>query len=197
MSANRTPYITILLVAVNCILFLLAEIITGSTEDTKTLVIWGGALVSAVRGGQYWRLATAMFMHSGIQHLLNNMLILYILGSVLENQLGRIRYTLLYLICGIAANWAAYRFYLSRGQNVVSVGASGAIFAVMGALIWIILRNRGRVQNLTLRQMLIMLAFSLYFGFVGSNIANAAHLAGLVSGFALSVFLYRKPKTAA
>lgn len=65
----------------------------------------------------------------------------------------------------------------------------------MGALIWIVARNKGRVDGLSMRQMLVMLAFSLYFGFVAAGVSNIAHLAGLASGFLLGVLLYRRGKT--
>ena len=71
---------------------------------------------------------------------------------------------------------------------------NGAIFGVMGGILWIILRCRGRVEGLTLRQMLILLAFSLYFGFTSPDVANAAHLAGLAIGFLMAVPLYRHHK---
>lgn len=142
--------------------------------------------------GEYWRLFTAMFLHAGIRHLLNNMLMLYVLGQHLEYLLGPVKFAVLYLVCGVVANIAAYEYYVHNGDFVVAVGASGAVFAVVGALIWIILRNKGHVRGLTLQQMLIMLAFSLYFGFVSTDISNAAHIAGLVAGFVSGMILYRR-----
>lgn len=189
------PYVTIAFIAANVLLFFAAET-TGSTEDTDVLIRWGGAYTPYITDGQYWRLFTAMFMHSGIRHLLNNMLLLYVLGSNLEALLGRVKYFVLYLAGGFIGNFVSYYFNLRENTNVVSVGASGAIFAVMGAVIFIVLRNHGRVRNLTITQMLVMLAFSLYFGFVATNVANTAHIGGLISGFLLSVLLYRKPADA-
>lgn len=189
------PYVTITFIAANVLLFFAAET-TGSTEDTDVLIRWGGAYTPYITDGQYWRLFTAMFMHSGIRHLLNNMLLLYVLGSNLEALLGRVKYFVLYLAGGFIGNFVSYYFNLRENTNVVSVGASGAIFAVMGAVIFIVLRNHGRVRNLTITQMLVMLAFSLYFGFVATNVANTAHIGGLISGFLLSVLLYRKPADA-
>ncbi len=200
MDRNRNlrqdlPYVTIAFIAANVLLFFAAET-TGSTEDTDVLIRWGGAYTPYITDGQYWRLFTAMFMHSGIRHLLNNMLLLYVLGSNLEALLGRVKYFVLYLAGGFIGNFVSYYFNLRENTNVVSVGASGAIFAVMGAVIFIVLRNHGRVRNLTITQMLVMLAFSLYFGFVATNVANTAHIGGLISGFLLSVLLYRKPADA-
>ncbi len=189
---KNLPWVTIALIAANGILFLAAEC-TGSTLDTDVLIRWGGAYTAYITEGQYWRLFTAMFMHSGIRHLLNNMVMLYVLGSNLEALLGRVRYILLYIIGGLIGNYVSYYLEMKAGEDIVSVGASGAIFAVMGGVLWIVIRNHGRVRNLNLSQMLLMLGFSLYFGFVATNVANSAHVAGLISGFLLSVLLYRKP----
>ena len=173
-------------------MFLLAEIISGSTENTQVLVTWGGAYVPYIEEGAYWRLFTAMFMHAGIRHLLNNMLLLYVLGTSLESLLGPVRYLILYLAGGLIGNIAAWRWYVWENRNVVAVGASGAVFAVMGALLWIILISKGQVRGLSLRQMLIMLAFSLYFGFASAGVSNIAHIGGLAGGFLLGILLYRK-----
>ena len=186
------PPVTTVLIAINIAVFLLAEIISGSTLSTSVLVKWGGADVALIHEGQYWRLFTAMFLHAGIRHLLNNMLLLYVLGQHLEYLLGAVKYTVLYLTCGVIANIISYRIYLEGNQYIVAVGASGAIFAVMGALIWIIIRNKGRVRGLSLRQMIVMLVFSLYFGFVSADVSNSAHISGLVSGFLSAIILYRK-----
>ena len=190
VTYRRIPRATGVLIAVNVILFLLAEIISGSTMDTSVLVTWGGAYVPYLEEGQYWRLLTSMFMHSGIRHLLNNMLLLYVLGAVLEDLLGSLRFAALYLLGGLGAGAAAWRYYLSRGEMVVSVGASGAIFAVMGALLFIVIYHRGRVRGLSLRQMMVMLLFSLYFGFTSADVSNIAHIAGLIIGFVLAIPLY-------
>ena len=157
------PPVTTVLIVINIAVFLLAEIISGSTLSTSVLVKWGGADVVLIHEGQYWRLFTAMFLHAGIRHLLNNMLLLYVLGQHLEYLLGAVKYTVLYFACGVIANIISYRIYLEGQQYIVAVGASGAIFAVMGALIWIIIRNKGRVRGLSLQQMIVMLVFSLYF----------------------------------
>lgn len=188
---KNLPSVTIALAAVNIVVFLLCEI-TGSTLENEVLIRWGALYTPYVEAGEYGRLFTAMFLHAGIEHLLNNMLMLCVLGSVLEPLLGRVKYLLLYLLGGLAGNLVSYLFYEKAGETVTSVGASGAVFAVMGGLIFVIIRNKGRVANLSLMQMLVMLGFSLYFGFVATNVANTAHLAGLAAGFLLAALLYRK-----
>lgn len=193
IAREETSHVTIALIAANCLLFMLAELFGGSTMSSSVLIEWGGAYTPYIREGAYWRLFTSMFMHSGIRHLLNNMLLLYVLGQHLEFLLGKVRYALLYLLGGLGGNIVAYVGYERKAMDIVSVGASGAVYAVIGGLIWIIARNKGQVDGLTMRQMMIMLAFSLYFGFAAADVSNAAHIGGLICGFLLSILLYRRP----
>ena len=79
-------------------------------------------------------------------------------------------------------------------DNVVSAGASGAIFAVIGAMIYILLINKGRMENFTARRLIFMAALSLYLGVTSVGIDNMAHFGGLIFGFLLGILLYRKPK---
>lgn len=85
-------------------------------------------------------------------------------------------------------------FDMYAGNASLSAGASGAVFAVMGGMIYVIIRHRGRVADLTVRQMLIMAAFSLYFGFASEGVDNVAHIGGLLSGFLIAVIFYHPRK---
>ena len=131
-----------------------------------------------------------MFLHFGIEHLANNMLVLFVLGQRLEPVVGKIRFLLIYFLGGIGGNLISLVFDIKGGNYAVSAGASGAVFAVMGAMIWVVIRNRGRLQDISTRQMLVMAAFSLYFGFASSGVDNAAHVGGMICGILLAVALY-------
>ena len=111
-----------------------------------------------------------------------------------EDEIGKFKYAVIYLLAGIAGNAAEYVISVRSGYNVVAVGASGAVFGVMGALIWVVIRNRGRIRGISMSRLLIMAAFSLYFGFVSSGVANEAHVAGIITGFIAAALLYRKKK---
>lgn len=189
---ERRPIVTIALIAANMVFFLLAEIFFGPTGDAEVLRRAGGQVPSLVTGGEYWRLLSSMFLHSGIRHLLNNMLLLYVLGEFLERLLGHVKFAILYLLGGLAGNLVELAFQLWRGEDIVSVGASGAVFAVMGGVLLVLLRHRGHIRGLSIRQILIMLGFSIYFGFTSEGIANEAHIGGLVAGFLLALILYVK-----
>jgi rhomboid protease GluP len=146
-------------------------------------VLARGALVpAAVAHGAVWLLLSSMFLHSGFIHLALNMLSLYFLGSFVEQAFGRGRFLALYLSSGLAGGIA----YLYFGAfDLPAVGASGAIFGLLGGVLGYSLR-RGTFswQNPLIRQLLILTALNLYFGFSVSNISNTAHIGGLVGGAA-------------
>lgn len=183
---------------VNIVYFLYLDL-TGSSEDVAFMMRHGAMFVPAVLDGEYFRLLIAVFMHFGIQHLVNNMLILFIFGNFMEKAMGKWRYLLFYLVCGVGVNLVQVGWYLleSRFRNpevIVSAGASGAIFGIAGGLLYIILRNRGHLENLKTRQMALMIIISLYLGFRSAETNNLAHIAGVVVGFIMAIFIYRKPE---
>ncbi len=180
-----------ILVAVNILCFLISECF-GTTLDSSVLIRLGALYTPYIaERGQYWRILTAMFLHAGMQHLLNNMLTLYVIGSMLERQVGKWKFLIIYFLSGLAGNILEYVKSLRNG-TVVAVGASGAVFGVMGALLFVIIRNKGRIPGMDIRRMLLYVGLSVYFGLIGSNIANTAHLTGLAAGFVLAACLYRK-----
>ena len=131
-----------------------------------------------IEGGEYYRLFTCMFLHFGIEHLLNNMLVLFVLGSRLErNRQDKI--SIIYIAGGLLGNVISVLVELNGGFSHVSAGASGAVFAVMGAMIYIVIRNKGWLGDLSARQILVMAFFS-YYGFTCYRSDNTAHVAGLV-----------------
>ena len=168
---------------------------TGSSENTSFMVAHGAMYAPLViEKGEYYRLITSVFMHFGISHIMNNMLILFILGDNLERALGHIKYLFFYLICGVGANIVSMAVNLGEYRNVVSAGASGAIFGVIGGLLYAVIINRGRLEDLSTRQLVVMIVCSLYFGFTSTGVDNAAHIAGLLIGIVMGILLYRKPR---
>jgi rhomboid protease GluP len=146
-------------------------------------VLERGALVPAlVAQGEAWRLLSSMFLHAGFAHLALNMLSLYFLGSFIEGAFGRGRFLALYLLSGISGGLAYLYFGAFDGA---AVGASGAIFGLLGGVLGYSLR-RGTFswQNPLIRQLLILLALNLYLGFSIANISNTAHIGGLLGGVA-------------
>ena len=165
----------------------------GDTEDA-VFMMQHGAMYSdfVIQDHEYYRLFTCLFLHFGIEHLLNNMVILGALGWNLELQTGKIRFLLIYFGSGLFGNVVSLIFHGAAQEYTVSAGASGAIFGLMGALLWVVIANHGRLGRLSGRGMLVMVALSLYFGLSSSGVDNYAHIGGLVCGFLLALILYRK-----
>ena len=194
LRMRKSVLMNTIMIAVNVLVFLLTEI-TGSSLDSRHLINWGAAYTPFIeQGHEYYRLFTCMFLHFGLAHLGNNMLVLAFLGDSLEREVGRIRYLLIYLIGGIGASYISYYAEIRGGEAVVSAGASGAVFAVIGALIYVVMRNRVRLGNFTTRQLVFLAALTLYHGFTSAGVDNAAHFGGLLCGFALGIILYHGKK---
>ena len=183
---------TIILIAVNVAVFFILSLF-GDTEDA-VFMMQHGAMYSdfVIQDHEYYRLFTCLFLHFGIEHLLNNMVILGALGWNLELQTGKIRFLLIYFGSGLFGNVVSLIFHGAAQEYTVSAGASGAIFGLMGALLWVVIANHGRLGRLSGRGMLVMVALSLYFGLSSSGVDNYAHIGGLVCGFLLALILYRK-----
>ena len=189
---GKKAYVNGLLIALNVLFFLYLEI-TGSSENVYFMYTKGAMSASAVlEDGEYYRLLTAMFMHFGIRHIMNNMLVLFVLGDNLERALGHVKYLIFYLLCGIGSNWVSMMAH-STDTMTVSAGASGAIFGVVGGLLYVVTANKGRLEDLSTRQLVIMIFFSLYLGYTSTGVDNTAHLSGLVIGIVLAIILYHRP----
>ena len=186
------PVATIAFAAINIIVFFVLEIM-GNTEDADYMMLIGAVFPDCIQNdGEYWRLLTATFMHFGFEHLLNNMLILLCAGPILEKALGHIKYTILYLLAGVGGSTLSYLQMLKSGDYAVSAGASGAIFGIIGALLWIVICHKGRYETLTGKGLLFMIVISLYYGVSTGGIDNWGHIGGLLMGFLMGILLYRK-----
>lgn len=191
---QKKAYVNIGIITINVIYFLFLEVV-GSTENIEFMINHGAMYAPLViENKEYYRLLTCVFMHFGIQHIMNNMLILFILGDNLERALGHIKYLFFYLLCGVGANVATMAVNIGASRNVVSAGASGAIFGVIGGLLYAVAINRGQLEDLSTRQLVVVIACSLYFGLTSKGVDNVAHIAGLFIGIFMGVLLYRKQK---
>lgn len=194
---RRGAGVNLAIIALNVIFFLFLEL-NGGTENTENMIRFGAVFAPLVLGAhQYWRLLTAVFMHFGIWHIASNMLILFVLGDNLERALGHVKYLVFYLLCGIGAN--AVSLYVSvlanEGNYAVGAGASGAIFGVIGGLLCAVIKNRGRLEDLSTRQLAILSGFELISGFTTAGVDVTAHLAGFALGFLLVLVMYRGRRT--
>lgn len=158
-------------------------------SENNVQLAWGANFGPATQDGQWWRLASAMFLHFGALHLLLNMWALWDSGQLVERMYGHLRFISIYLISGVFGNLLSLVF---QGNTAVSGGASGAIFGIYGALLVYLWLNRF-IINLREFQLLFWgaLAFSLatiIFGFIIPGIDNAAHIGGFVAGLLCSAY---------
>ncbi len=182
--------VNLTMVLINIVIFAVLEI-TGDTMDSQFMVDHGAMYTPLVREGQYWRLLTAMFLHFGFEHLAYNMFSLIFLGDILESIVGPVRYLIIYLAGGLGGNALSFFMSVSRGTYKVSAGASGAIFAVMGAFFYIAIRNRKNFGKSGMQRLGLMVVLMVMQGLVDRGVDQSAHMGGLITGFLLGILLYR------
>lgn len=192
---GHNTYVTYILIGVNILLYIISAIKAGNffDIDIMTLYSMGGKFAYNIYHGEAWRLVTAMFLHGGITHILFNMYSLYILGTQIEVIFGKVKYLIIYFISGIAANILSCII----APNTLSIGASGAIFGLLGALASVIFINRKRMSKGAVTNLIVVILLNVYIGFTGQSIDNAAHIGGLVAGILVSfiiIFIYNKRK---
>ena len=188
-NPKETP-ITFILVLANIITFVVLEFM-GDTTDAIFMLLNGAMNPHMVlQNGEWYRLFTSNFMHFGIEHLMNNMLLLFLLGQIFERAVGPVRYLGIYLGSGLSGSLLSF-FYmcLMRKEDIVA-GASGAIFGIVGGMIIVIVVNKGRYNGISIKRMLFMAVLTLYFGFTSAGTDNVGHVGGFVSGMIFTFFSY-------
>ena len=191
LTQEFTPVNTAL-VLINVLVFFCMTFI-GSTENVEFMLGHGAMFVPAVlEDGEIYRFFTCMFLHFGFMHLAGNMVVLMFLGDNVERAVGKLKFILIYLLGGMFGSLGSFAYALVYNPGIVSAGASGAIFAIIGALLWLVIRNKGRLEDMTTLRMCVLIAYALYNGITSENVDMAAHLFGLIGGFLAAVVLYRK-----
>lgn len=186
LMKNKKPILTYILIIINILIFMLMYIFGNGSENSNTLIKFGANYIPLVKNGEYYRLITSAFLHIGVLHLLLNMYSLYIVGTQIEYIYGKIKYFTIYIISAIMGS--LFTVALSD-SNVVSAGASGAIFGLLGALLYFGYNYRGYFGNQIINQVLPVIVLNLLIGFSSPNIGNAAHIGGLIGGYVISMAL--------
>ncbi len=188
MGADGTPkkikdlrnlsWANVFLVAVNVIVFLICTF-------TGDLLYNRGAfnIEALLRDGEFYRLFTSVFLHWNVEHLFSNMIVLYYVGAIVERELKTLPYMILYVLSGLAGNIFSMGYAMLGNLYGNSAGASGAVFGVEGALLFLVMTRRGRLESMTVRRVAFAVAFSLYCGFTSVGVNNAAHVGGVLMGF--------------
>jgi rhomboid protease GluP len=189
-----TPVTGVLLLVVWALFGL--ETLRGGSTNLDVLYAMGGVTGDTISSGQFWRLVASCFLHIGIAHIVSNSLGLIWLCTLAERFYGPLRYLGLYLATGVAGSIAAV---MTSGPGTLSVGASGAIMGMAGALLVGSWRNRGVIGrawgNRLASSLFVLIAINLAFGFSVSGISNAGHIGGALSGGALALLIpFRSPQ---
>ena len=185
--------INTLIIAVNVLLFLWLSML-GDTRSGAFLLNFGAMYPEFLQQGEWWRLVTAMFLHFGIEHLLSNMFMLWFVGNMLLKALKPWQYAIVYLISGLGGSLASYEMMVLAHDYAISAGASGAIYGIVGALFWVVLRHGGRFETIRTKQMVLAVVCYVSYGFTTEGVDAWAHLGGMVAGFLMTAILYHPKK---
>lgn len=181
---NRKPIATYALILINVIVFILMYLLGNGSENTQTLINFGANYVVLTKAGEYYRIITSAFLHIGIFHLLINMYSLYIVGTQVEYFYGKVKYLIIYFFSAIMGS--LFTVALSSA-NTVAAGASGAIFGLLGSILYFGVKYRGYIGNSLINQIVPVVILNLIIGFTTPGIGNAAHIGGLIGGYLISM----------
>jgi len=198
--ATEFTLCNLVIIGINVVVFAICELYAGR-YGIRSIYDHGSLSYKMLLNGEYYRLLTYMFLHGNIGHIFNNMLIVLYMGSYLEKIIGRIKYVMIYLLTGLASGLVSVGYNYVLKTDVSSIGASGAVFGVIGALAYIIIRSKVRekdkdkvpfIANISKGRMLFFIFLSLYGGFTNQGVDNAAHVGGLVAGVVVAAILTGK-----
>lgn len=184
---SKVPVITYFLIAFNVFLYFVSWFFGQYSYFVSMFCIHG----PSIRAGQYYRLLTGIFLHGSLIHLAFNCYALYVIGPQIESFLGKVKYLIIYLVSGLVGAF----FSIIFGGDVPSIGASGAIFGLMGALLYFGYYYRVYLGNVVKSQIIPLIILNLVIGFLGTGIDNAAHIGGLAGGVFITMALGVKDKT--
>ncbi len=195
--SKKTPTMTYIFMGICFILYIFTafQSINFMDLDPNVLAKYGGLITLNNMNENYfelYRILTSVFLHAGIIHLLCNMYSLYIIGPQLESFFGKVKYTIIFIGSGIIGNLLSMAFLQ---DNMVAVGASGAIFGLLGALLYFGYHYRVYLSGVIKSQIVPLIILNLIIGFMISSINNLAHIGGLVGGVLLSMAVGVKYKS--
>ena len=179
------PMITYMLIAINMVLYIIPLLF----DMHNSLINNYGVLGSAIRNGEYYRLITGIFLHGNLPHLVFNCYALFVIGTQIENFFGKIKYLIIYLFSGLMGSLFSIIF-----ADYLSIGASGAIFGLMGSLLYFGYHYRVYLGNVIKSQIIPLIVLNLLLGLL-PGIDNFAHIGGLLGGTIISIGVGVKDKS--
>ena len=180
---KKLPVISYIIIGICVVMFLAMYIFGRGSYDTATLLMFGANVDTLVKSGEFYRLITCAFLHIGILHLLFNMYALYVIGPQVESFFGKYKFIIIYLVSALSASILSIAF----NHNTVCAGASGAIFGLLGSILYFGYHYRIYLGNVIKSQIIPIIAINLLFGFMVSGIDNFAHIGGLVGGIIITM----------
>lgn len=183
----KTPWLTYFIIAMNVLMYGLLRLVamkTGTSYEQQ-LEPFGAKVNNLIMEGQYWRFFTPMFLHADIVHLAVNCYSIYIIGAQVEKIFGRGRFLAIYFVAGLIGSAASFAFSLNS-----SVGASGAIFGLVGAMLYFSLRRPALLKSSYGVNLITMIVINLAYGVMNKRIDNHAHIGGFVGGFLTTGAVY-------
>ena len=191
----RKCIVTLVLVVINVLIYLCCiyadKIPYG--ETTLADMIYDAGSMNTERilsNGEYYRSVTSMFLHGGISHIVSNMIFLIALGEMLERAIGHARFVLLYFLSGIGGDIFSMINVVLSQNYYTAIGASGAIFGLIGAMLVLVVLNDGHYEGISIKRMVFAIVYMVYSGMQSEGIDNAAHLGGLVFGVLIMTAMY-------
>jgi rhomboid protease GluP len=176
-TARLKPYVTYSIIAINILMFVIVYLIEQS-GNPYAIVTMGAKVNELIIRGEYWRLLSSAFLHSGILHIAFNMYGLLNAGSMVEKLYGRKKFVFIYLSSALVGSVSSFAF-----SKAPSVGASGAIFGLFGALLYIWSKKRGLFSASFGINIIAVLVVNIIYGFTSLGIDNFAHIGGLLGGY--------------
>lgn len=183
----KKPIITPILIALNFLCYFLPLLLGEYDYIINQFCVYG----PLIRAGEYYRLLTGIFLHGSLLHLLFNCYALYIIGSQMESFMGKTKYLIIYLFSGLMGSL----FSITLNANVASIGASGAIFGLMGSMLYFGYYYRVYLGNVLKSQLIPLIVVNLVLGFIVTGVDNFAHIGGLIGGILMTIALGVKYKS--
>ena len=184
---QKKPIITYILMAISILIFFIPSILNKYDDIIENFCLYGPYIR---KYGEYYRLVTAGFLHADFLHITFNMYALYVIGSQMESYLGKVKYPIIYFFSMILGNLVSITF-----SDHPSLGASGAIFGLMGSMLYFGYHYRVYLGTVLKSQIIPLILINLGLGFAMSGIDNAAHIGGLIGGFLMTSALGVKYKS--
>lgn len=186
---KKDGYLTNIIIGINIVMFLISAYLSQSIFDINTgvLIFMGAKFNPLIRAGQYYRLLTCAFLHGGIVHIGLNMYALYMIGPLVEKVYGEWQFLIIYLISAIFSSTCSYLL-----SSSVSIGASGAIFGLLGATLVLAIKMKNILGSDFKKNIVAVILINFIIGVSMPNIDNFGHFGGLLGGILISLIIFKK-----